>query len=177
VTERYRYEQQLAHLADHDPLTGLANRRRFDAELGRHVDECRRYGVRGALLLLDLDHFKAVNDTLGHAAGDELLTMVGQILRTRLRSTDVVARLGGDEFGVLLPHADLKGAELVARSIVQEIRDRLADVDDSRSRVTASVGGVLVEETDVTVAGVLSAADEAMYAAKDAGRNQYVVRG
>jgi diguanylate cyclase (GGDEF)-like protein/PAS domain S-box-containing protein len=177
VSERYRYEQRLAHLADHDPLTGLANRRRFDADLARHVDECRRYGVRGALLLLDLDHFKQVNDRLGHAVGDELLTVVAGCLSERLRSSDVVARLGGDEFAVLLPHADRKATELVAQSLVDQIRERLTSLGELQGAVTVSVGAVLVEEPGITASELLSAADSAMYAAKAAGRNQYVVRG
>ena len=177
VSDRHRYEQQLAHLADHDPLTGLANRRRFDAELTRHVDECRRYGARGALLVLDLDHFKEVNDTLGHAAGDELLRMVGTVLKDRLRSTDVVARLGGDEFAVLLPHGDRKAAELVAQSVVDQVRERLAGMADTRGDVTVSVGGALLDDPGLTASDWLSLADSAMYAAKGAGRNQYALHG
>ncbi|MGZ4436946.1 MAG: diguanylate cyclase [Nocardioidaceae bacterium] len=177
VSERYRYEQQLAHLANHDPLTGLSNRRHFDDELARHVESCRRYGVTGALLVLDLDHFKEVNDALGHAAGDELLVQVAEILRARLRSTDVVARLGGDEFAVLLPHADAKAAALVAQSIVERVRGALAGLPDRRHEVTVSVGGVLVESPEVTGSDLLSSADSAMYAAKSAGRNQYVLLG
>ncbi len=177
VSERHRYEQELAALADTDPLTGLANRRRFHHELNRHVAECRRYGVRGGVLLLDLDHFKAVNDTLGHAAGDELLTLVAEILQHRLRSTDVVARLGGDEFAVLLPHADRKAVELVSQTVVDEIRGRLCGLGDTREQVTVSVGGVLVAVEHGSGDGVLEAADSAMYAAKAAGRNQYVVQG
>jgi diguanylate cyclase (GGDEF)-like protein len=177
VSERHRYEQELAALADSDPLTGLANRRRFSQELNRHVAECRRYGVRGGVLLLDLDHFKAVNDTLGHAAGDELLTVVAEILRHRLRGTDVVARLGGDEFAVLLPHADRKAVEMVSQSVVDEIRTRLCGLGDTRAQVTVSVGGTLVSSAHSSGAEVLAAADVAMYAAKAAGRNQYVVQG
>ena len=103
LSERRRYEQRLAHLADHDVLTGLPNRRRFDAALAEHLDLCARSGPRGALLLLDLDHFKEVNDTRGHDAGDELIVSTAAVLRGSLRDTDLVARLGGDEFAILLP--------------------------------------------------------------------------
>ena len=105
ISERKRFEAQLVHVANHDPLTGLFNRRRFDEELDRQLAEAQRYGVRGALLFLDLDQFKDVNDSRGHRAGDDLLTSLALLLRQRLRDTDVVARLGGDEFAVLLPHA------------------------------------------------------------------------
>ena len=173
VSERHRYERQLAFLAEHDPLTGLANRRRFDQELARHVDDCRRYGPRGAVLMLDLDHFKEVNDTLGHAIGDELLVDVARVLQQRMRSTDLVARLGGDEFAVLLPHADMKSAELVASSLVETLRDEVSGLEDTRSGVTASVGGVIIEESHLSASDVLSAADAAMYVAKHSGRSRY----
>ena len=175
VSERYRYEQQLAHLANHDPLTGLANRRHFDLELARHVDHCRRYGAAGALLVLDLDHFKEVNDSLGHATGDELLVQVAEILRGRLRTTDVVARLGGDEFAVLLPQSDQKATEAVARGIVEEVHRQLGSLADTRSNVTVSIGGATVPADVRTASELLSTADAAMYRAKAAGRNQYVL--
>jgi diguanylate cyclase (GGDEF)-like protein len=173
VSERYRYERQLAFLAEHDPLTGLANRRRFDQALQRHVEDCRRYGPRGAVLMLDLDHFKPVNDTLGHATGDQFLVQVAQVLAQRLRSTDLVARLGGDEFAVLLPHEDKKGAELVAASVVSRIRATTGEFDDARGGVTVSVGGVILEEVHESASDLLSAADAALYIAKNSGRNQY----
>jgi diguanylate cyclase (GGDEF)-like protein/PAS domain S-box-containing protein len=173
VSERYRYERQLAFLAEHDPLTGLANRRRFDQELARHIDDCHRYGPRGAVLMLDLDHFKEVNDTLGHAVGDELLVDVARVLLQRMRSTDLVARLGGDEFAVLLPHADRKSAELVASSLVETLRDEVSGLEDTRSGVTASIGGVIVEEVHRSASDVLSAADAAMYVAKHSGRSRF----
>jgi diguanylate cyclase (GGDEF)-like protein/PAS domain S-box-containing protein len=173
VSERYRYERQLAFLAEHDPLTGLANRRRFDQQLARHIDDCHRYGPRGAVLMLDLDHFKEVNDTLGHAVGDELLVDVARVLLQRMRSTDLVARLGGDEFAVLLPHADRKSAELVASTLVETLRDEVSGLEDTRSGVTASIGGVIVEEAHRSASDVLSAADAAMYVAKHSGRSRF----
>src|SRR5262249_36019941 len=102
ITERRRFEDRLRHLADHDPLTGLLNRRSFEREVERPLAHCRRYGANGALIVLDLDHFKYVNDSYGHSAGDELIVAVADALRMRLRETDVVARLGGDEFAALL---------------------------------------------------------------------------
>jgi diguanylate cyclase (GGDEF)-like protein/PAS domain S-box-containing protein len=173
VSERYRYERQLAFLAEHDPLTGLANRRRFDQQLARHVEDCRRYGPRGAVLMLDLDHFKQVNDTLGHAVGDELLVDVAKVLLHRMRSTDLVARLGGDEFAVLLPHSDKKAAELVAADLVERISSEVSRLQDTRSAVTASIGGVVIDGSHPSASDVLSAADSAMYVAKHSGRSRY----
>ena len=123
VSERRRFEAQLAHLAEHDSLTGLANRRRFDQELEHHLDLCERYGARGALMMMDLDNFKEVNDTLGHAAGDQLIVSVAELLRMRMRRSDLVARLGGDEFAILLPEADKASAENVARDIVRLVAE------------------------------------------------------
>jgi diguanylate cyclase (GGDEF)-like protein/PAS domain S-box-containing protein len=173
VSERYRYERKLAFLAEHDPLTGLANRRRFDKELDRHIDDCRRYGPRGAVLMLDLDHFKLVNDTLGHAMGDQLLCDVARVLANRMRSTDLVARLGGDEFAILLPYADRKAAELVAADVVERIREEVRSHDDTRSRVSVSLGGATIEPMHTSASELLSAADAAMYVAKNSGRNRF----
>jgi PAS domain S-box-containing protein len=116
ITERKRHEEQLAHLAEHDPLTALWNRRRLDSELQRHADQVERYGSQGALLVLDLDHFKYINDALGHNAGDELIANVAALLRDRLRTSDTLARLGGGEFAVLLPRAGAEEAQKVASS-------------------------------------------------------------
>ncbi|GAA1878110.1 sensor domain-containing protein [Lapillicoccus jejuensis] len=175
VSERRRYEQRLAHLADHDELTGLANRRRFDEELTRHLERCRRHGPDGALLMIDLDNFKEVNDTLGHAAGDQLIVSTAQLLRSRVRSTDVVARLGGDEFAVLLVDADRVAAEAVAHSIVDRVREHAATLEGSRRRVTASVGVVTVRAAHDHDVDILALADMTMYDAKDAGRDGVVV--
>src|SRR5918992_2321435 len=121
VTERRRLERRLRHLADHDDLTGLINRRRFQEELQRHLAEGRRYGLMGALLVLDLDGFKEVNDTHGHSAGDRVLCAVADALRSRLRESDIVARLGGDEFAVLLPRETPAEAERVCEALERAI--------------------------------------------------------
>ena len=173
VSERYRYERQLAFLAEHDPLTGLANRRRFDQQLGRHVDDCRRYGPRGAVLMLDLDRFKEVNDTLGHAAGDQLLVDVARVLDQRMRSTDLVARLGGLAVGVREQDGELVAAELVAADVVQRIREEVGGLGDTRRHVSVSLGGVTVEPEHTSGSELLSAADAAMYVAKNSGRDRF----
>ncbi len=160
---------ELRHLADHDPLTGLANRRRFEQELARHLAHVRRYGPEGAALVLDLDGFKRVNDTCGHAAGDRLLAGVARALRDRLRATDVLARLGGDEFAVLLPRVDSGGAAAVARSLVEVVRTQVLGAAGVRG-VTVSVGVMTFDACGARGAdGVLAAADLAMYDAKTGG--------
>jgi diguanylate cyclase (GGDEF)-like protein/PAS domain S-box-containing protein len=176
VTERRRFEHELRRLADHDPLTGLYNRRRFEQELDRHVAEVARYGPRGALLVLDLDHFKYVNDALGHHAGDELILSVAAVLQDRLRETDTMARLGGDEFAVLLPHADAGAAEHVAAQLVRAVREEAAVAAGDRSRrVTTSIGIAPFHRGDLSGEEILIEADLAMYEAKEAGRDRYAV--
>ncbi len=110
ISERKKAESQLRRLAEHDPLTGLANRRRFEEELGRQLAYRQRIGEPGAVLVLDLDNFKYVNDTLGHKAGDELISRVANVIGRRVRAADTLARIGGDEFAVLLRGTDLEGA-------------------------------------------------------------------
>ncbi|QIK74696.1 putative bifunctional diguanylate cyclase/phosphodiesterase [Nocardioides piscis] len=172
ISEQRRYQDRLAHLVDHDVLTGLANRRLFDLELQRHLERCRRYEPTGAVLLLDLDNFKQVNDSLGHNAGDELLVNIGSVLRRAVRSTDVVARLGGDEFGVIVTDGDQPAAAVVAQNIVDRIREHAATLDGVSRRVTASVGAVTFKAASDHSVDILALADMTMYDAKEAGRNQ-----
>jgi diguanylate cyclase (GGDEF)-like protein len=133
VSDRKSLEAQLQHLSDHDALSGLYNRRRFEAELERELARARRYSGGGALLALDLDGFKFVNESLGHAAGDELVTRLARTLQGSLRESDIVARTGGDEFAVLLPEADEEAAMMVAEKLLAEIRSAVT----GRSRAAA----------------------------------------
>ena len=175
ITERKRFESQLRHLADHDPLTGLFNRRRFETELGRQVTHATRRAPAGAALLLDLDNFKYVNDTLGHGAGDDLIRSISGVLRGRLRETDVIARLGGDEFAVLLVDADAAKAEKVAADLAEAVRRTVITVSDRPLRVTASIGVAPLRHCALTAEEVLMEADIAMYRAKEAGRDRHAV--
>ena len=173
ITERRRYEERLRHLADHDALTGLRNRRSFERELQSHCALTDRYGGRGAAIVLDLDHFKFINDTLGHTAGDEALGRAANVLRSRLRQTDVLARLGGDEFAILLPHADAREARLVAEELLASLRAEHIELGGSARSLAASVGIALFEPgRDLSGEDVLVNADLAMYDAKNAGRDR-----
>jgi diguanylate cyclase (GGDEF)-like protein len=175
VSEHHRREQHLRHLADHDPLTGLVNRRGFGRELRRHVSRLARYGAKGALLMVDLDNFKAYNDAHGHAGGDALLQLVAGSLGARLRAGDVLGRIGGDEFSVLLPEATPDQAEIVAAALVQAVRE--LDQDGSPN-VTASIGIFCFgQESAVSEHQAMVGADLAMYAAKHAGRDRYAPLG
>ena len=160
--ERTAAEVRLRHVADHDALTGLFNRRRFEEELDRHIALGRRYGMSGALLLLDLDDFKRVNDEFGHRAGDRVLTGVAVVLSHRLRESDVVARFGGDEFAVLMPVGGVPEATELAELLAGAIN---ADVPTPAGPLTASVGIALFRDLS-TADEVLSRADDAMYAEK-----------
>jgi diguanylate cyclase (GGDEF)-like protein/PAS domain S-box-containing protein len=167
VTERRGMEERLRYLADHDALTDLINRRRFEEELERHLVHGRRYGMEGALLVLDLDGFKAVNDNFGHRAGDDVLRSVADVLRNRLRESDVVARVGGDEFAVLLPRAGGEEAERVREALEAAIPREVPA--PGGHRIEASVGFAPFIEGVQSIDDVMTAADASMYAVK-AGR-------
>jgi diguanylate cyclase (GGDEF)-like protein len=177
---RHAVEERLRFLADHDPLTALLNRRKFSAELERHVAHIGRYGAEGAVVVLDLDHFKQVNDTLGHPAGDEVLLAAAEVLRDSLRQTDSVGRLGGDEFAVLLTRATRADAEAVAAKLVTALRERLAAANGGGPAVTASVGVAMFardagDRRGLSADAILAEADFALYDAKQSGRNRYAV--
>jgi diguanylate cyclase (GGDEF)-like protein/PAS domain S-box-containing protein len=177
ISDRKRFEGQLQHLADHDALTGLFNRRRFSEELERALLRAKRYGEHGAVLFLDLDGFKFVNDSLGHAAGDELIGRVASLLTSNLRETDTLARVGGDEFAVLLVPSDERSAVVVAKKLLAALRRGGATVGDDRSaRVSSSLGIALFGGDDeLTADELLVEADIAMYDAKEAGKDRYAI--
>jgi diguanylate cyclase (GGDEF)-like protein/PAS domain S-box-containing protein len=176
ISDRKRFEGQLQHLADHDALTGLFNRRRFGEELERALMRAKRYGECGAVLFLDLDGFKFVNDSLGHAAGDELIGRVSSLLASNLRETDTLARVGGDEFAVLLVPSDERSAVIVAKKLLATLRRGATVRDDRSARVSSSIGVALFSGDDeLTADELLVEADIAMYDAKEAGKDRYAV--
>ena len=178
VTELKMMEHRLRHLATHDHMTGLCNRHRFEEELEHQVAYTRRYGTPGAVIVLDLDGVKRVNDELGHHAGDVLLKLVASRMSERLRAVDVVGRLGGDEFGVLLPGVDEAGARAVADDLVARIRATRVEMEGRSVGTTASLGIALLGADDHADAGrLMMLADSAMYEAKHAGGDRVAVPG
>jgi diguanylate cyclase (GGDEF)-like protein len=171
VWSRNERMQELEREAGQDPLTGLKNRRRFEEDLQMAMARGRREGTTGALLMLDLDHFKQVNDTHGHPAGDQLIRETADVLRRRSRKSDVLARLGGDEFAVVLPRCSPTEARLAAEAIANAIRDH-QPAGEGVEPLTASVGVAMFgDHPRTSIASVVSEADTAMYAAKDGGRD------
>ena len=173
IHERKTYAERLQFLADHDPLTGLFNRRRFVEELNQQLARDSRYGGTSSVMIVDLDNFKYINDSLGHAAGDLILEAIAHALRLRLRDSDVIGRLGGDEFAVLLPGADPGKALAVAATLLGGIRNSEVEHAGQRVRTTGSIG--IASSDGGEGKDLLSNADLALYAAKDAGRNTAVV--
>ncbi|MEK1887346.1 MAG: diguanylate cyclase [Phyllobacterium sp.] len=171
ITEQKILLDQTRYLAEYDPMTGLANRSQFQAKL---ADMCKRHDEEtgaGALLLIDLDGFKKVNDTLGHAVGDDCLKEVAQRLANACRAAEIVARIGGDEFAVLIrPQQGMDAAENLARIIVTGLSQPI-DHDGRTLRLGASVGIALIETN--LPSEVFKRADTALYAAKTAGRNRF----
>jgi diguanylate cyclase (GGDEF)-like protein/PAS domain S-box-containing protein len=162
ISAQKQFETSLRHDAEHDPLTGLLNRRGFAAELERQHSTSLRHRDHAALVVLDLDGLKRVNDTLGHAAGDEVLKAVADVLRRRLRATDVVARLGGDEFAVILPRVDEAQATRAARSLVDAIS--AAEPTGVDIAISASAGVAMFDGRPAD--DIIAEADAAMYAVK-----------
>ena len=168
ISGRKLMEERLRRLADYDSLTGVRNRRQFERDLFLQVENCQRYGEQAALLMIDLDHFKQVNDTYGHRVGDEVLKAVAATIRKRLRSTDIVARLGGDEFAVLLPHVSAAKARTVAKDLRRCIAAVTIHVSGTPVRPRASIGVAHLDRHVADKETVFSSADNAMYAEKRA---------
>lgn len=167
--------EQVGHLAWHDALTGLPNRRLLEDRIVQELERAKRVGERSSVFFVDLDRFKKVNDTLGHAAGDQLIQLVSQRLRDSVRRQDTVARLGGDEFAILLPGlADPTDVRLLAAQMIDALH-KPYDLDGADVFTSASIGISVYPENGETYDDLLSRADEAMYRAKSLGRNNYQV--
>ncbi len=176
IDDRKFMEGELAKLATHDPLTGVYNRRELEQQLGHELDRAERYDRPLSILWLDLDHFKNINDTLGHRAGDEVLRAICQMLEQNVRKADYVARYGGEEIIVVLPEMDPQGAAEMAERLRQVIAEREIPLNDGRqARITASIGVASHPLHGSNMDQLLASADAAMYQAKRNGRNRVCV--
>jgi diguanylate cyclase (GGDEF)-like protein/PAS domain S-box-containing protein len=175
MSRERQYAARLSHLASHDALTGLPNRREFENRLRAALDRPQDANYHHAVLYLDVDQFKVVNDTCGHAAGDEMLRQVSNLLRPGLRAGDTIARLGGDEFGVLLEHCPPEPALRIAEGLRRSVADFKFTWGTRSFATSVSIGVVNMIDGPRTLADALSAADAACYLAKDKGRNRIQV--
>lgn len=172
VTEQRRLSGEMTYRATHDALTGLVNRAEFETRLRRILNKAHEDRSEHALMYIDLDQFKLVNDACGHSIGDQLLQQVARLLGDSVRARDTLARLGGDEFAVILEHCSGEQAQRVAHQICERMDDFRFVHDDHRFRIGASIGLVPVDRRWGTAAAVMQAADTSCYAAKEAGRNR-----
>lgn len=169
--ELERLHQEVSHKATHDFLTELVNRSEFENRLRRTLDLARKHGTAHALMLFDLDHFKPINDTCGHAAGDQVLRDVAQLVNACMRTTDTLGRLGGDEFGVILLHCDLHKAVQVAEQIRSKVEAYQFDHEGQLFHIGASIGLVQIHQRWPSIEVLVKVADAACYSAKKSGRN------
>lgn len=176
ITERKKIEKELERLAQTDSLTGLANRRHFLALAELELSRMARYGGYLSVLMMDVDHFKDINDTRGHKAGDIVLQKIGQLCHETLRDMDVLGRMGGEEFAILLPHANAERALAVAERLTQTISDaRIVMEQGQVLRVTVSIGVTTLTTSSMSIDALLIQADAALYQAKREGRNRVCV--
>ena len=168
-----RLVSRLQQLSERDALTGLLNRRALAPLLQREAGRLRRYGETYSVLMIDIDYFKNINDSHGHAAGDAALVKLAELLRQAAREVDHIVRLGGEEFCILLPHSELDGAMHLAGRVHTAVRD--ADWREFERSITVSVGVAVAQAPDETPQAVLARADQALYRAKDGGRDQVVL--
>ncbi len=172
VTEQRRLSGEMSYRATHDPLTGLVNRSEFETRIRRLLQKAREDHSQHALLYIDLDQFKLVNDACGHSAGDQLLQQVSKLLGDAVRNRDTLARLGGDEFAIILEHCTTEQAQRAAQLVCDRMEDYRFAHDGRRFRIGTSIGLVPVDGRWTSTAAILQAADTACYAAKEAGRNR-----
>jgi diguanylate cyclase (GGDEF)-like protein len=175
VSRERQYAAKLSYQASHDALTGLINRNEFERRLGLALQSAAQIGRHHSVMYLDLDQFKVVNDTCGHAAGDQLMRQVSALLLTCLREGDTLARLGGDEFGVLLENCPSEAALRIADKLRQIVTEFHFGWGQLRFNIGVSIGVVNVDDGLFTLAEVLRAADTACYMAKEKGRNRVQV--
>jgi diguanylate cyclase (GGDEF)-like protein/PAS domain S-box-containing protein len=175
ITERRQMLDYVTHLATHDQLTGLAGRALLQDKTVQAVEVARRCGTKVAVFVIDLDHFKRINDSLGHASGDQLLVEAARRLTRSVRSTDIVSRVGGDEFVVVMPDiTTIEDVDQCAANLVAKLSPEIS-IDEHQVQMTASVGVCIFPDFAADAKHLLKRADSAMYAAKEGGRNQYQI--
>lgn len=172
ITEKRHSTEDIIKASFNDHLTGISNRRAFFEVAGIEFERCKKRPRPLSLLSIDADHFKKVNDTFGHATGDEVLKHLAKILQDCVREMDLVARLGGEEFSALLPSTDMQGAIKIAERIRSSIAESLLEVNGQKIRYTVSIGVSTVNENVTGIDMLLKIADEALYASKHGGRNR-----
>lgn len=175
VTEVRTMEKRLSFQATHDALTGLINRREFELRLQQTILNAQREHLSHSICFLDLDKFKIINDTSGHAAGDEFLKQISKTIQSLLRQTDILARLGGDEFAIILDGCSIHKAKSICNQIIKTIKDTRFSWGKNSFETGASIGIVPITKLTVSVTEVMSSVDAACYEAKDKGRNRIQV--
>ena len=175
VTEVRTMEKHLTYQASHDSLTGLINRREFEVRLKQTMRNAFAHNTKHSICFLDLDKFKIINDTSGHAAGDEFLKQVSKTIQSVLRQTDVLARLGGDEFSIILDNCSIYQAKNICNEIIKKIKDTRFNWGKNSFEAGASIGIVPITRATASVSEVMSSVDAACYEAKDKGRNRIQV--
>jgi diguanylate cyclase (GGDEF)-like protein len=175
ITNERQTAQKLIYMAERDALTGLYNRRSFESALQRAFQEHARHSQTGALLFIDLDGFKYVNDAFGHHTGDEVLSRIATVMAAQLRTSEALYRLGGDEFAVLLTNIDLAGAQTLASRLTSVVAQIPFQFNEAAIRITTSIGIALYPEHAQDDVALVARADAAMYQAKQAGKNSWRV--
>jgi diguanylate cyclase (GGDEF)-like protein/PAS domain S-box-containing protein len=175
ISENKKTEEELLRLAATDPLTGAFNRREFMALAEQESLRSHRYSRPLSIMMLDLDHFKRLNDTFGHAAGDKALQRFTTLCCNALRTVDIFGRWGGEEFVALLPETDAEGAAIIAERLRKILSQNVLVYNDQKINFTVSIGIAQYRQSEVSVEGPLGRADAAVYDAKKAGRNQISV--
>jgi len=175
ISEKKKNEDELIRLASTDPLTGAFNRREFTSLAERESMRSRRYSRQLSIVMFDLDHFKDLNDTYGHAAGDKALQRFTTICCNALRNVDIFGRWGGEEFVALLPETDAESAGVISERLRKMISDTELDINGEKIKFTVSIGVAQYREGETMLEGPLSRADAAVYDAKKAGRNNIAI--
>ena len=175
-TERLeKAQEKLKLLAATDPMTKLYNRRYFSEISTTHFDLAMRATTPLSLIMIDIDHFKKVNDTYGHEVGDDVIIFLSNTLKEQSRKSDIVSRWGGEEFLILFPNTDVKGAEIIAQKIRKTIENSRIKIEDTEIMFTISIGLAYINKEDTKIENLIKRADDALYRSKEEGRNRVTI--